>query len=216
MPRRFKSRRYRKKNNYIRRTVGKNKAKIKRIADMIEYKHLDITSTSTPTWTDSAPIQLNAIDQGLTKITRIGDEIHMNRIMIRGYINNNRGTPTDGIARIILYRKLAPQGQTLTRGDLLLNLAGGTTINTGMNIQTNGQYKVYFDQTVGYDTTGKSYIPFKIIQKLSSVARYNGAGVTVGDMELNGLYLLCLGTNVANDAHTPHVVFESRMSFTDS
>lgn len=214
-------RRTKKRKNTTKRQVFKNKADLKRIKNMIEYKFIDgevlnddVNSTMT---TGVTP--LNLVDVGDTIHQRSGREITARRIFIRGSIRNNHGTPEDTIVRLMLIRWRDAHGVPITPDNVLTNYASGSTDGVYSNRATEFRsgMDIIMDTTFSMDTTQHSVIPFKINKKLSHNVLFSndGTGTTIGDIYENPIYLMYI-SNASGTTNDPLINFQWRYSYCDA
>ncbi len=205
----------RMKHNH-RRRKNKGLAKVKRdikwLKQGVEFKFFDQTTAGgTLNLTGSIEV-LNNMAGGTTESTRVGTEIHANRILITGFVSNRNGTPSDTICRLMLVRDRYPQATAPTIADIL-GSAGSLLVNEHRNMINKGRFKVMVDYRWSMDTVGHSLVPFKILFKLDHVVKYTDG--SADDPETNGLYIIGISTITAG-ANAPTMDFDSRYSYTDS
>ncbi len=199
----------------IRRQVFKNKKALKRLNEQIEYKMIDLIRSTIVGDDDGNFLSLALIAVGDTASGRTGEKIYARRIMIRGHIHNDRGTPEDGTIRLLLIRKKQTGGVAVALQDVLRNENSGTSTLFAMRNPHNAHnLVVYYDETIAYDTSQHTNIPFKIIQKLAHTQQYNTTTGVETALESNGIYLMAIGDQ-ATAANAPGVTFEARYSYTD-
>lgn len=208
-----------KRKSKISKQVYKNKRLLKKLSNNIEYKYYDGNCGLTTIPNTGDQHCLNVVDNGDLYNQKEGREITSRRIMIRGYVNNNNGTPADGVLRIMLVRYHHAKGATLTVPDVLYNDgAAATSVNSMINMENKRQFDIIADTTFGYDTTQHTQIPFKIKKKLDHKVIFNTertSGTSAADIELNSLWFLAI-TNQATEANAPSITAEYRYSFCDA
>ncbi len=214
------NRRRRRGRKSMRSQVFKNKRDLKRINDSIEYKFFDlakVTVVCDSTVTTGITL-LNPVPGGTAGVLlqeRDGNEVHATRIKVRCVFENDNGTPADGIARILLVRKIDTDRTTAPTTEVILNQTDATATTTSFRAMSfKENYKVYWDHTFTYDTTQHSLIPFIINQKLDHQTIWTSATGTIGALQQNGIFLICLSTAAAG-ANAPSLSIDSRFSFTD-
>lgn len=189
---------------------------------MVETKFKDGATTVTNIHTIAQRVLLNdTIAKGDNRHTqRIGRSLHAKKIFVRGYINNNNGTPTDDIIRVLLVRHKDSQGTDINTAytDLLYNMTVTSYgVLSNRNINHTRDFKVYLDTTFAVDTTGHSYIPFKIVQKLDHEVVYNESADTgaIATIEQNPLYLIFIGIKADDTTNNPRATIEWRYTYND-
>lgn len=202
-----RKRRSRYKSN---KGLSKLKKDVKWIKKGIEFKLED--SDHTIFACDAAGViksmGMETIAQDASLDGRVGEKISARRVMIRGFWSNNRGTPSDVICRIVLFRQIRPNEAQPTFGELFTS----SNINIFRNIANKTDFKVYLDHTFTMDTGQHTLIPFKIVQKLNHTCRYKAAA-TAQPVE-NGMYMAFISTQVTT-ANAPGVTMKVRYSYTD-
>ncbi len=203
------------RNNRKRRRrngMGKVKSDIKWLKKNIEFKFLDGVQTAQTVDSTGKVVSLNSIAQGITEITRIGNELTARRILITGFISNRNGTPADTVARIMLVRDRYPQNTLALIGEII-NSAGTSITNELRNMDFKERFKVMVDYRFSMDTLGHSLIPFKILFKLNHQVKYvdNTADVP----QTNNLLLVTMST-ISAGANAPTAVYDFRYSYCDS
>ncbi len=143
---------------------------------------------------------------------RSGEEITARRVLVRGFVANNRGTPVDVMVRIIIGRKLNSQG-TITSMSQVLEGTGSVAINRMRNMDFKTDIKIYADETFAMDTLAHTQIPFKFLFKLNHQVKYGTVSAAVP--LTNEMFLLILGSTAAS-ANTPAASFTVRYSYCDS
>ncbi len=202
-----------------RRRFRKNGlTKVKRDIDWlkknIEFKFHDLSFSTILVDTTGDVSGLNATIVGGPDFNeRSGEEITARRVMIRGFVLNSRGTPTDVMVRLILGRKLNPQGTATTMAQVLEAAGSAAATNRLRNMDFKTDIKIYADETFAMDTLGHTEIPFKFIFKLNHQVKYGGP--TAATPLINEMFLLVLGSTAAS-ANTPAMSFTVRYSYCDS
>ncbi len=197
-----------------RRNNGLKKVKedIKWLKQNIEFKHIDLSNDEIAD--DAGDVTcFNALILGGTdRDERVGEELTARRIMIRGFIHNDRGTPADGTIRIIVFRE--KQGFTvLPSVSSVLDGSGTLSTNRMRQMDDKENIVVYADHTITYDTLQHSLIPFKFMFKLSHQVHYTVQTAQVP--QTNSTCMLII-SNQATTANAPGVAFTGRYSFIDS
>ncbi len=203
--------RRRRRRKFRRVGLGKVKRDIKWLKKNIEFKHVDITTTDAACGTTSSNNLLNIVADGPLVSERSGEEITSRRIMCRGVVENDNGTPIDCLVRLILWRKPSAGGDNVG----ITNILTTENVNSMYNMDQKHNYKVYADETFAMDTSLHSLIPFKFVFKLNHTVKWSAATATESTLMTNGIYLTALGTSTAG-ANAPTYTMISRYSFCDS
>ncbi len=200
-----------KRKRRKRSGMSKVKKDIKWLKKNVEFKSRDQTFTDEELSTTVVPVRLNLMGTGDTVSAREGNMIAARRILVRGFVSNDNGTPVDCVCRIMLVRQKQSAGTALAIGDVLLN----ATVNGPRNLDLASNIVVYADETFSMDLTTHSLIPFKFIFKLNNQVRYGTTAATEAGLEQNGINLIGIST-VATGANAPTMTFDARFSFCDS
>ncbi len=203
--------RRRRRRRFRKNGMRKVKKDIKWLKKNIEFKNLDVTATDVDMDTTGTSTRLNLITQSDGVNGRTGNAITARRVMIRGFVHNDRGTPVDCVVRIIVCRQINTAAVALPVANVLIS----ANVNAPRALPTSRNIKVYADETFAMDTLGHSLIPFKFLFKLNNEVRYNTTGGAEAQLEHNGLNIIGIST-VANGTANPAMDFISRFSFCDS
>ncbi len=211
------------KHHSHRRSKGRRRfrknglTKVKRDIDWlkknIEFKFFDVNFSTVLVDSTGDVSCLNAgIAGGPDFNERSGEEITARRVMIRGFVANDRGTPVDVMVRIIVGRKLNPQASTTSVAQVL-EATGTVGINRLRNMDFKTDIKIYADETFAMDTLAHTQIPFKFLFKLNHQVKYGSVASAVP--LTNEVFFLIIGSTSAG-ANTPACSFTARYSYCDS
>lgn len=211
-----KKRFYNKKGSKsLRKMVLSNKAKINKIKSVIETKHYESNAANQAIPSTSYVQFLNGIATGADEDARIGDEITLGYLTIRGHLHNdNAGTPTDGICRFLVYMDMEQNGSaTDTPLSTVLESAG---VNQVRNWNNKDRIKILHDETFAFDDTVKKMIPFKIRIKLGHKIIYKTAGSSNSDIQKGALYFAGITTVSSGSNDEPKVDLVWRLTYKDA
>ncbi len=208
----FRKRRSRKRRN---NGMGKVKKDIKWLKKNVEFKFKDLTTVNVAANTVGVitPLITDLLAQGTDVDERIGNDVTARRMFIRGYIHNDRGTPADTLARIIIFRDKAPQSQAPVVSEILSAATGLSLVNSPYTISHAPRFKIYADHTVTMDLNQHTLIAFKFSQKLNHVVKWPSQ--VTAEPQLNGWYMLTVGS-IVGTTNSPGVNFIARFSYCDS
>ncbi len=206
-------RRFRKKGGYLKRQVGKNRAKIKLLSQAIEYKYYDLDVAADGCDTAGASHVLNPIQQGDSVSMRTGDRVLCRRVTVRGAFLNVNGTPADCIVRMLILKARDQNNTKQTLAHVLQD--GPSAIYSMIFDQHKHRFQILADKTLSLDTTTHSMIPFYFTHKCKSVCTYNANAGAATDIEDGGYYVMFYGTAAAG-ANAPTVSFTSRFYYMDA
>lgn len=211
--------------------------KIKKISNMIELKYLDVFAQEG----DVAPTGylqlLNAMTNGTEQNFRLGDQITMTSLQMRGAITaaDTQDLPTH--VRMIIFmdrqaNNAAPSvissagafNGLLAADTLQVATDPWTATYSPFSYEQQKRFRVLYDKryvlnphVVG-PTTG-TYVPyqvkFNVKLKLGKVVKYSDTGNTIADISTNSLYVVWL-SDVPNAPEQPTVDYWSRIYFKDA
>ena len=220
----------RRKGKHARRFIKSMNRKredyrIARIAKKVtlsteEPRYADVSiSGTTPIAGTSLITLLSGIAQGDDFNERDGDQIHLNSIQIKGYIQDTATATSsvDTIVRIILVRQLGDcEGAAPAMTDILT----ADAVENLRNFFLRGEYKVYYDKVhvirasddyvtdlVEHVRTIKYYKRFKRPKKLT----YKGAASGIATCRRGHFFLITM-TNQAN-TYQPTWDLKARLIF---
>ncbi len=208
------SRRRNRGKKSMRRKVNSNSRNIAMLKNSIERKFSNATPLAAEGCdTAGNTTHLSIVNQGDNGGQRIGDQITVRILMIRGVIDNTNGTPVDAICRLMVYKNKIPNGVTQVIADEVLDAA---TINSMRDWPKKEIYKVYYDNTFSLDTSLHSKIPFKIrVSGLNSKTTYQGSGAGQADAMTNHYYFSMFSDQAAG-ANAPTIDATFRFTFDDA
>ncbi len=194
-----------------RPSVKQNARDIKWIKKNIEFKFVDTSISLADVNTTGATHTLNLVADGPLENERSGEEITSRRLMIRGFFQNDQGTPVDCIVRMVVWRQKSVIGVTPTVGHLL----GSTAVNNFRNMDRKENIVVYLDDTFAMDDAQHRLIPFKFMKRLNHTVRFDGAGGAANNLFYNGLNISFMST-VTGTTNAPLINLIARYSYCDS
>jgi len=156
---------------------------------------------------------LDGLPQGTQMINRLGNEISLRSLNIRGELLT--GDPTNQV-RLVLIQWLSETASLTVMNNVIFNNAlGGFTYLSSYAKEYAGKFKVLGDKLISLNTvsTPNKIFRFSVRRFASNVIRYNsqvaGNLVTKG-----GLFLLALSDS--NVIPNVAISFESRITFVDT
>lgn len=187
-----------------------------------EKKYCDTYITSGYSLAGTATITLlNPLIQGVDENSRIGRQINMKSVFLRGSVCAANTTVGQGAVRtIIVLDQEVPQvsgsGQTMTITDFL----HGDGLYSPNNLDNRKRFKVLFDEQQDFSgctvNTGNknTYLPY-MYKKIDYTTEFNGNNNgNIGDFTKNALYLVTYSTGLSVAA--PNVILYARVRFTDN
>lgn len=212
---------YATKHRY-RKFNGRMGHAVNRLLKGIEIKYHEIYQAYTPSETMGLHC-LTSIAEGDTESTRTGTSIYAKKIHVKcvlagdDYATNNQRM----FCRVLL---LEDKESYITSGvplntDIFNNTTSAKTMVTGFHIWFGSRFHCLFDkvfqlQEIG---SGSSQKYFEISRRLGRVITYTGAADTACcKNHLWLIWLVCSPTGSIDTNHEAHLLFTSRLYFTDS
>ncbi len=178
-----------------------------------EWKYVDTSASGVNCNTTGIVQYLSGVAQsaGASSVTtRIGNQVTLRKLCIRGVFHNDHGTPGDTIIRILIFKcKDVSNTIPLTTQPLTpANIFGMRSFEELYNC------KVYWDHTFPMDTNLHTLIPFKYIKKMNIKQYFDNTGSAIGNCESNGLFIMVI-SDTAGTTDCPQLDFRHRIYFTD-
>ncbi len=204
----------RKKKRGGRRGLGSIGRDVRLLKSALEHKNLDINHTVQMNTTGQVVV-VNALGTGDLGTTREGMKVTGKRLFIRGTIENNNGTPADGVCRLMIFIRKDVAGILPTMASLLKTV----DVNAPRLKNRKHDFVVLYDNTFVFDTTQHSLIPIKINIRIPTKyrnVRYlsTGTSAIITNLLANGLFIGAVGT-VAGDTNAPRLVMTTRYDYID-
>jgi len=181
----------------------------------IEFKRFDVTVTGGTTSQAGAVAQLSQIAQGTDFNTRVGDSIRTQHICFNAQYFLT-GASVQAIVRCIIVRDNENTGSAPSGSDVLTQAGtANATVSPHSYInfpigQTQGRFKVLFDEITSMSSTGEINALMHHEQPLGQHIRYKGSLAT--DTREGSLWIMFF-TNLA--AATPTVDWSVYVTYTD-
>lgn len=213
----FRRRMFRRGGRRRAKRGGKKLATVNTVKRLIskrqEHKYQLGTLDATAMPATGTVSKLETIAQGSTDSDRVGDEMHITRISIRGSVIVNN-TAVYNRARFICFQ-WKPDDTSLspTVSMILNNTANTTQLVEGItNHDRSQQFNVLFDRTFTVNYNGRAIQEFRkvISPKLYKKDLKFTSGANTGS---NQLYVLYVGDQVTN---TPLLNLQMQVQYTDS
>lgn len=181
----------------------------RRLKDAVntEYKFFDTQSTTTPDYNGSI-IALNAITQGQTDNTRIGDSCKLQNLILRGHLAAAAGAAA--VIRMIVYWD--QQNKSSAASDILQYTGSVYGVYSPKQYDKRFQTTVLMDKVISsVPTADSSLYRFDEVIPINRHTQFDGGTTTVNT---GALKMLLISSNVTTNL--PSVVFLSRVSYTDN
>lgn len=180
----------------------------------IEYKFIDVNSTSTGYNTTATIAPLSQIAQGLTSITRVGDSFRLQTIEVRGRVFA-AAAATNSVVRIIIFRDLDNDGVLPPATELMEIDSVNSAPLSPFKFNRKGRFSILYDQmmtTQSILATGVSSKEFVYKANLSGHVQFLGTTAASASNGKGSVYIYIVSDESAN---TPTVAYYSRITFTD-
>jgi len=197
----------RTKKTKMEKTIDKEVVKV--LKNQAETKYsitLSNTNIANITSGSAQVVPLNAIAQGTTDTTRIGSEIGMKSLDLRGQFYNAAAFTTTSnactLARVMIVKEKPALGSAIQVGSLF---AYGPTPTCPLNLTARaikGRYQILYDKTftVGNQNTNNGQVSFHIKKKLNFKTYFRGTGATAADIDQNSLSMIVFTDNATTNA----------------
>lgn len=155
---------------------------------------------------------LSLVPQGVTGITRDGNQITAKYLVIRGAFSL---ADTDNICRLVIARLSKLKGATVSESDFPFSgIAGAGTVNSPFACWTDrkNELVVLHDRLYQMGATSNNVAKFDVKINVNAVLQYDGTATTAA--ETNDLVLFAISDSTA-PTH-PTIRFASQLSFTDA
>lgn len=221
MPKRYKKKNYRKKNQLSKinayATTGQKVATTaftalklaSTVARMVnvEIKHHDIPLTLVNVDNAGVIINLSSVPQGDTSSSRDGASIKPLHLTIRGVLSQNASLTVGSTFRIIIFRGKQENGSVPT----VLNFLESSSIVSPKNYSNRFHYKTLMDKTITLDSRNVSQRFFQQNFKVYGHINWQEGSANI---ENGGFYMLLLNNNVP--ANPQSFSYFTRLTYTDN
>lgn len=178
-------------------------------------------ATFTPAVAAVAAGTFCQIVQGDQEYQRIGKEVIINKVMVRGYFLAPEGaTSFSGIVRFIILQDTQCNGAAPTPNNILNFTGQPVSVNSFNNIENSRRFITICDETTEVTpytsnaalANNPRYVPFEIFKKVNIPIVYDSSATTgaLATIRSNNI----LGVAVSPDAET-QVVFNCRLRYSD-
>lgn len=196
------------------------KRSIRKIQGAQELKAIDIRYTTGGIDQDGEFTLLNGVAQGVTDITRIGNEIQMTSVQFRGVVTNSFADLSSKIFRMLIFIDRQANAGTPTVAtllDLTVFSTAGDQVYAPYNHDYQKRYKILYDRThtltpqtlLDFDpatgTTDFTNPVLKFVQKKINARRtvkYAATGASAAAIETNSLWAFLLTNSSTNCSAT--------------
>lgn len=205
-------------NTLDRRRAGR-RSMVNNPAGIIEKKFLDgIQALNTDT--TGSVTALNAMAQGTSQSTRIGNKITMKSLYVRWALGQGTTTATPPIVRVTILYDKQPNATLATLAEIY-QVTGSSLTLSPMNMANRDRFIVLMDETYSpaypyNDTAVTEFADFhKKYLKLNLDTIYNNTnGGTIADIN-TGALLVATSANVVSGTAEPTLTFSHRLRYID-
>ena len=177
-----------------------------------EQKVKNFSISLTPTTTPYITV-MNALAQGTTNITRIGDSVRWTSFQMRGRMDGH--TTTDNLVRIVFLRDHSPRGANPSYTDIFEGSPSVTNVQQYRNLDNIKRFDILWDKTYVVPAQSSASSSVRVIEKFFDLEKkrkknkkgYNksinetnyglGAAGGVADISENGFFILVVSDNTA-------------------
>lgn len=205
------------RNRFGRRNYGKyvTKGYLKAIVGVPESKWINTSLAPTAaapnivTTGTQQPVVLNAIPQGTTQSTRIGNEVSNKSLHIRLDIAR---AAVDSLLRVIVFWNLDGFGSATLVSSLLENNTAGQAYQSPLNKDFGKTFWVKFDKTYAIAAGQTQLVVDEIWRKLKCKTEYINDDSS--NSSANSLHIAFI-SNQITPANQPLFSFTSRLTYLD-
>ena len=174
----------------------------------VEYKWLQVGSSSTVGTWNGTLVTLNSCNQGSGASQRNGDTMKMKSLVIRGEFERNTLGVTSEVCRLIIF---IDKDNTITSGSQLLNNYGSNAVvYSQKNEDTKFDSKIIYDKTFVVNDQSFKQIRFNIYKKVGWHTHYTAGTSTIAHNALKMAFFTQTPSNGAK------ITYQSRLSFVDN
>lgn len=218
----------------IQKQVSNVKKSIRKMQNDEELKYFDVYYNTTADTSGNVTI-LNAMAQGNTQITRIGNEISCTSVQFRGTIYQNVDASLGGTeVRLMVLWDRQPNSADPTIAGLNNGILNNVTVTNLMlspyTYENQDRYRILYDKrfiinantwydydipatTATIDSVLPMYIPFKKKLKLSRNTKYDNAAAGITSISSNSLVFVAISNQATL---VPTIQSGFRLYFKDS
>ena len=153
-----------------------------------EKKWLD-TNINQELSTTGAITPINTIGQGSDAINRIGNQVKMLGVLIKGAIGVG-STPTSAAVRVIVVYDKQTNGSTPSVSAIL------TTVSMAgmLNLDYKNRYTIIADECYHVESTGQQVVPVNIYRKMNLNTQFTSTGTSIADISSGSIYVITAGS----------------------
>lgn len=157
------------------------------------------------------------IDSGDTQEERDGVKILAKSLQLRILVANNRGTPTDNVVRLIVFKqnKVIRDTSLPTTGDILENDDHVMSLYNATSKLIN--WTKLLDETIVFDTELHTQKTFNVYWKFNDTITFDNPTGSEGNTQGTRYYITALSQTLqTSSANAPGISYEGRLRYLDS
>ena len=178
----------------------------------MEFKSIDVAGTNAANTTPAFSL-LDGCAQGSDINQRVGRQITLRSVQLRGYEQSAAAAGVDQVHRIVLVYDRQSNGVAPVIGDILQ----ASSVTAPRNLNNRRRFKILMDRIMVCNATAESgsNVTWQFYRKLRHPVEFNaGNAGTVADIQSGSLYLMVV-TNIAPGAGAGDSYWNARVRFTD-
>lgn len=138
----------------------------------------------------------NAIAKGTTDTTRVGNEVIVKSIRVRGFASVTPGTGVDQLHRYLVVWDVAPSGAS----PAILDILNAVNVYSFINEDNAWRFRILFDETVALNSTAESGSIHELDRtlKVNRKIHFNDNSLgDIRDIQSGALFFIAIGTSAA-------------------
>jgi len=181
-----------------------------------EKKYHDTWNTALQPGYSGAVYLLNGVAQGTDYNQRLGREMVMRSLVLRGNVNIDIGTTTqDNFRCMVVYDRQCNGGQPAVTDILDDSVTTPQQTFAAMNLNNRDRFTVVLDRMYALSSSGaNAVIQLDEYRKLNTEVQFSGTGNTDASIQTGALWLVVIGFVNGSGASTANIM--TRVRFTDA
>ncbi len=179
----------------------------------VEYKQKSNAAQSLAITDTASAVQLVALSQGDTAITRDGSQVKFTSLRFSYFIKIHASALNTMVRVMIVHDKQTNQAQA-TATDVLQDSTPVDAIVSPYNIDNVSRFRILYDKVHGLSSVGStSCVQRTIHKKLNLKVRYDGNAGNVTDLTQDSIFLILVSDEATND---PTISHQLRLRYLDN
>lgn len=205
----LRTKKYRKYTKKVYKSIPKDQ----------EFKTIDLIGETSSCNTTGEFTLLNALARGTDYDERVGRQVTVKSIQIKGVIQATPETGTDQLQRVMIFVDNDTDGAPPTGADLIQGFNNAfEDVYNPRNLNNRDRFRVLYDRTfvMNKDTKDPCKRIFKYYKRLNQAVLFNaGNAGTEADIQKGAIWIFTYGTNAAGGT-AGNAGFSSRIRFIDN